>query len=758
MELFAAMLLIMDRLAYIYRGDVSDLGFWMVRISNFSVYFFSLCIMHAFNLYLIDLLTNEGGLEKVPKRLIFSEIVFFTAVVFLLLSQLNHFYYYFDDQNRYHRSSPGYLVCYLFPGIMMAVQFSLILQFYKRIRRNIRIPLVLFAIIPIIATVIQFFVYGLSLQNIAMVGEAVMLYIFVLTDMNDTIDNAHKLEFDYLKEEQKNMFIMFDQTATALANAIDAKDVYTHGHSMRVAEYSKKIASLANKDEKFCTDIYYAGLLHDVGKIGVPSSIINKRGKLTEEEFAEIKKHPVIGRQILSSISKSPYLSVAAKYHHERYDGRGYPEGLKGDDIPEIARIIAVADSYDAMTSKRSYRDPIPQQKVREEIVKGMGTQFDPAFAKIMLHLIDIDTEYEMKEREEVKELSGKRELHFEEYRSASSEGILLTNTITKIHLHFKSDDGYTSENSIPSLIVFDSLDARMHDNDSKAKEMLFTEFASIRFDGKAECKEARKLKTDVLKSAVSQLNNPYSEYLNGMDFDIEVVKVKDHVQITLINKFQTVQFIIALADSSRYTYVALTGEHCLIDNVEIKKMQDVKDDLYIPRIADEISYIDGPAGDIPNIQVDGWRTASSEPVAISDRMEISFHTKSLPTARLIWHCPFISLFYSDDKKMNGKNFREFVLIRIDGENWESYAYASNKIIINKTVSFENWDVWKEKNKEGMDCTVEIKKIGNQIIVLTENQGIAIRSTTTLKEIPPEIYLSLTGDQCAITNIRIQKW
>jgi HD-GYP domain-containing protein (c-di-GMP phosphodiesterase class II) len=248
--------------------------------------------------------------------------------------------------------------------------------------------------------IIQFFFYGVSLQNIAMVGMVVLLYVFVLLDLNKTVENANKRELELLKDEQNHMRIMFEQTATALANAIDAKDVYTHGHSIRVAVYSKKIAEAAGKDEKFCNDVYYAGLLHDVGKIGISNSIINKNGKLTDEEFAEIKKHPVIGKQILSSISQSPYLASGANYHHERYDGKGYPEGLAGTDIPELARIIAVADAYDAMTSKRSYRDPIPQKKVREEFVKGLETQFDPLFGKIMVDIIDLDTDYVLKEQD----------------------------------------------------------------------------------------------------------------------------------------------------------------------------------------------------------------------------------------------------------------------------------------------------------------------------------------------------------------------
>ena len=135
-----------------------------------------------------------------------------------------------------------------------------------------------------------------------------------------------------------------------------------------------------------------------MGKIGIRDDIINKVGKLDEEEFRQIQLHPVFGDQILSSIRQSPYLSEGARYHHERYDGRGYPDGLRGEEIPEVARIIAVADAYDAMTSKRSYRAPLPQEKVREELERGLGAQFDPRYARIMLRFIDQDVDYRMRE------------------------------------------------------------------------------------------------------------------------------------------------------------------------------------------------------------------------------------------------------------------------------------------------------------------------------------------------------------------------
>lgn len=184
----------------------------------------------------------------------------------------------------------------------------------------------------------------------------------------------------------------------SLADAIETKDMYTNGHSDRVAMYSREIARRYGYSDRQIKDIYMMGLLHDVGKIGVPNAIINKPGKLTDEEFIIIKTHPVNGYKILSNIKEMPGLARGARWHHERYDGRGYPDGLKGEDIPEEVRIIAVADAYDAMTSNRSYREPMSQERVREEIIKGRGGQFDPIFADIMIGMIDEDTDYLMKE------------------------------------------------------------------------------------------------------------------------------------------------------------------------------------------------------------------------------------------------------------------------------------------------------------------------------------------------------------------------
>lgn len=195
-------------------------------------------------------------------------------------------------------------------------------------------------------------------------------------------DMADKIEA--LFEEQENFSTQVIET---LVGTIDAKDNYTNGHSKRVAKYSQMIAQKLGKDQKECKQIYYAGLLHDIGKIGVPDEIINKTARLDDEEYKIIKTHPEIGHRLLCNLTQIENISIGARYHHERYDGKGYPDGLAGEEIPEIARIIAVADCYDAMTSNRSYRKAMPQEKVRGEIEKGKGTQFDPLFAEKMLEI-----------------------------------------------------------------------------------------------------------------------------------------------------------------------------------------------------------------------------------------------------------------------------------------------------------------------------------------------------------------------------------
>ena len=200
-----------------------------------------------------------------------------------------------------------------------------------------------------------------------------------------------------LEEKTKLVEKVSLNSIMVIANTIDAKDAYTSGHSMRVAKCSSAIAKQLNWPEKDIQNIHYVALLHDIGKIGVPDAILNKPSKLSDEEFQVIKKHPVIGNDILKDIHMIRSVADGALYHHERYDGRGYPLGLAGEDIPFYARIIGIADAYDAMTSNRIYRHKLPQEKVIKEFEKGRGTQFDPQLTDLFLGMLrdgyDVDKE-----------------------------------------------------------------------------------------------------------------------------------------------------------------------------------------------------------------------------------------------------------------------------------------------------------------------------------------------------------------------------
>ena len=179
------------------------------------------------------------------------------------------------------------------------------------------------------------------------------------------------------------------QMMQTLSTTIEAKDEYTRGHSHRVAEYAVLIAKELGWSQKDILNLRNAAHLHDIGKIGIPDTILNKPTKLTEEEYAVIKEHTVIGAEILKNIRLIDHVTEVARSHHERYDGTGYPDGLKGEKIPIHARIIAVADSYDAMQSRRIYRNPLGTEVIYNEILNNRGTQFDPEIADVFLKLLD---------------------------------------------------------------------------------------------------------------------------------------------------------------------------------------------------------------------------------------------------------------------------------------------------------------------------------------------------------------------------------
>lgn len=221
--------------------------------------------------------------------------------------------------------------------------------------------------------------------------EELDFFSALASDVAMAIRNAQL--FEDLKREAERNRNLFIQTTIALGSAIEAKDTYTHGHTERVTKYALAIGRQMEHSQKhvfphkFFENLYIAGLLHDIGKIAVPESILSKKDKLTVEEYDIMKTHTTRGAEILSPLTGFEEVINGVKYHHERYDGKGYPEGLKGEDVPMIAAIIAVADTFDAMTTDRPYRKGLSKEKAILEIQQCVKTQFNPKPVEALLEL-----------------------------------------------------------------------------------------------------------------------------------------------------------------------------------------------------------------------------------------------------------------------------------------------------------------------------------------------------------------------------------
>ena len=242
-------------------------------------------------------------------------------------------------------------------------------------------------VIETIATYYMVTISGIFLG----IGLLILLFINILR----TIARIRNLELERRQKEmhrrREQMEKLSLQVLRTLSTTIETKDEYTRGHSHRVGEYAALIARELGWSQEEIINLKNTADLHDIGKIGVPDTILNKPTKLTEDEYIIIKDHTVIGAEILKNITLIPHAAEVARSHHERYDGTGYPDGLKGEDIPLYARVIAVADSYDAMSSRRIYRSALSRQEICEEIRSNQGKQFDPVIAEVFLRLLTED-------------------------------------------------------------------------------------------------------------------------------------------------------------------------------------------------------------------------------------------------------------------------------------------------------------------------------------------------------------------------------
>ncbi|MBO7386922.1 MAG: HD domain-containing protein [Lachnospiraceae bacterium] len=752
MELTAMFLLIFDRLAYIYAGDVSRTGYYMVRISNFIVFFLTSEIVFAFNNYLKVLLWSEKKVLVYPKRIKIVDALAVIGMVMAIVAAFTGLYYYFDEANHYHRG-PLFLICYIIPVVAPIIQLALILQYKKFFSKWIFASLMIFLIGPIVASIIQLFAYGLSLTNIMMVLVAVFMYVFAYIDINEAIEKAHANEIEELLAGRENAKELFDRTTGAFMAAIDAKNEYTRGHSKRVAEYARRIAVLSGKNEEECEEIYYSALLHDVGKLGLPDSVLEKGEEMTEAEHELVKQKTVIGDQILSDISDFPYLREAAHYSHERYDGTGYPEGLKGEEIPESARIVAVASAYDTMTTANSKRDPMPDQVIREKFIRESGKKFDPRFAGLIIRMIDEDSNFQIISGNKPEKLVLKDEYVFDEYKKNITPGVVITYNVEQISLRARPTERKEGEFFETSLILFDSYDGRVHDNPESIATFRYIEYGEIWLSGNYVCTSARNMDVKITEKEPDEGEHVHLLRRDDL-YTITLGRYRDHLQIKIENDLKIIDVIVALPDNSRWAYVAFSGEHAHIDGLKVSKTGDIYGEGDIRRIAKEIDFTDRMESDLPNIQIDTTRSAATKGVPLTDGLRIAFHTMSLPSANLIWHCPYIVIYHSDDGKVGGPNSREYALIKLNGESTGIEEFSENTMNLEQE-DFKGWEEWEKINKRGMECLVTFRRRGNRIISITKNAGIEIENLTVVKDGQTDLYVALTGDQCVLTDIRI---
>lgn len=717
LELIAAGLIGFDRLTYIYNGDTTRFGYVMARISNFLVFSFTAGIVLCFNYYLEDILASLK-IKIIFKRLLFVKIATIVEILLVVLNLFTGMYYSFTDENVYFRG-PLFLVCYIVPVVCPIIQFSVILKYRKSFSRFIYYAMFIYIFVPIIVGIIQIFTYGLSIVNMAIVLSSITMYFFTYLDINDEVLKAHNLELYALKAEQRMMKDLFGQTAEAFARAVEDCDVKTRGIARKTAALARKIAEESGKNGDECEEVYYAALLH----------------KVASEE-------------ILSSIKDYPYLAETARYCTERYDGKDNKSGMKGEELPEISRIVAVADAWCFYAGENPERKAIPDVVIREEFIKEAGARFDPSFSKIMVELMDKQAFGQIAAKEDKLET----EITCEKYRDKVSVGIPVSRIASKIT--FKStilNDNIEPRFSVPSLVIFDSFDKHVYETEDLIESYRYVEYGELWFDGHSICTNARNIEVKVQEKETADTG-----IKKDSRYSITAGRFEDHLKLELESADKSVSVIVALSDSSKSVYIGLTGENCQLSEIHVEETDKFYNEEDIPRISNKISYIDRIEADIPNIQINSPCGVYTEGIKVKESMTLAFHTMSFPESSFVWHCPSIVLFYSEDGKIGGKGYREYAFVKLDGEDNGSNDYAENHFSMKKNKAFHDWNEWKNFNKAGFDCEIELHKKDNSVSFHTENYGISIDNTTTVLVDNNEVYVALTGDQCALTDIRMR--
>ncbi len=354
---------------------------------------FSEMLSAGFLTYMMSILVLTVAKSGRAVKLFSPALIVLIAVhmALLLIGQFSGLIYSFDANNVYHRG-PGYLLSNLCPLVMLLINMALLLRYRRNIARRVKIAFWTYMIAPIAAILIQSNFYGVQYIILASVAATVYMYFVIIREQREQSDQQNTV----ISKLQNGLILV-------LADLVESRDKCTGDHVRKTAEYARIIMEQLRREgvykdiltDEFIEDVEHSAPLHDVGKIQVPDAILNKPGKLTDEEFEEIKTHTTAGRDILTraidmvSVDSSGYLNEArnlAYCHHEKWNGGGYPQGLAGEEIPLSARIMAVADVFDALVSKRSYKDRLPFEQAMEIIREGSGSHFDPKVAEAFLH------------------------------------------------------------------------------------------------------------------------------------------------------------------------------------------------------------------------------------------------------------------------------------------------------------------------------------------------------------------------------------
>ena len=368
-----------------------------VHVAMFALPFIELFVSGVLPYLISLLLITFTRSDRAKKRLqTVMHLLLALHGVLLILGSAYPAYYYIDAENVYHRGPfPYYLIVDVVPFVMLIIAVVLLLCHGRMISRRVRIAFWIYMTAPLVGMVVQGLHYGVGYIIFTTVAGSLFMYAAILRD-----------QAERMKRQSQSIDRMQNGLVLVLADLVESRDQCTGDHVQKTSDYTRIVMEQMRRDgsytdqltDDFMEDVVRSAPLHDIGKIRVPDAILNKPGKLTPEEFEEIKQHTTAGRDIITRAidmvaeETSGYLNEArnlAYCHHEKWNGTGYPQGLAGEEIPLSARIMAVADVFDALVSKRSYKDEYPFETAMNIIREGSGTHFDPKVADAFVRAED---------------------------------------------------------------------------------------------------------------------------------------------------------------------------------------------------------------------------------------------------------------------------------------------------------------------------------------------------------------------------------